>query len=166
MLDGASRNMAKALGTLEFIENPPERAALLALKQDTDNLITRMTRKSVGAQPSAPMEADDEGAPEMGPDEELRMEYKSSTVPEWPDFSVSEWLADKSNGEGMSAFVTTRNKGNLWSAKLYFDNKGRQGPLDQAMDAQIALALVYLADCIKAGSYFTVDPPHKTAEVS
>ena len=69
MLDGASRNMAKALGTLEFIENPPERAALLAIKQDTDNLITRMTRKSVGAKPSAPMESEDEGAPDMEPEE-------------------------------------------------------------------------------------------------
>jgi hypothetical protein len=72
MLDGASRNMKKALGTVDFIENPPERATLLQLTRDTDDLITRMTRKLVGAQPSGETEpSQPEGqALEVGSEEE------------------------------------------------------------------------------------------------
>lgn len=63
IIDGASRQCKKALGTLEFIANPPERAALLALTQDLDNLITRMTKKTVG-------QKDDESPSELSPEDE------------------------------------------------------------------------------------------------
>lgn len=61
MLDGASRNCKKALGTQEFIDHPHERAALLAISQDLDNLITGMTRKTIGAPPTAETDTFDEG---------------------------------------------------------------------------------------------------------
>jgi hypothetical protein len=61
--DGASRNLGKALGTLEFIDNPHERAALVQLKSDLDMLIHTMTRKLAGKdqddEPSGVIPSDD-----------------------------------------------------------------------------------------------------------
>lgn len=69
MIDGAQRNCVKALGTLEFIDNPPERAALLALSQDLAKLVTRMTKKTVGKYSNEDEESAD--SPELSPEDEL-----------------------------------------------------------------------------------------------
>jgi hypothetical protein len=53
MLDVASRSLRYALGTLEFISHPAQRAALQAIADDVDSLINDMSRKIAGGPSNA-----------------------------------------------------------------------------------------------------------------
>ncbi len=58
ILDGAYRDMLKAQGTKEFIEDADARAVLVQLTNDTASLVHRMTRKLAGR-------GDSESAPQI-----------------------------------------------------------------------------------------------------